>query len=182
MALSSIRHQLQTFRNASTAPDLRRFVPEGSLKHILQTESVSDALNDPIFHIPVHKRESIASDVCDEYSKIFAILLELHREDLLSTFYENDISDARLPLEEKTLGEFIPNETKQFSSLQHEYLAYRFRKGKFHKRLSQHQILPFIRQKNVGRGGFSTVYKVRVPSTHQNFLEKTGSDVCSDAL
>jgi len=80
MALSKIRNRLQTLRSSSTAPHLKTFVPEGSLSNIFQIDEVIHALGEDIFNIPSHKRETTARIICDEASKVFAILLELHWE------------------------------------------------------------------------------------------------------
>lgn len=179
MALSAIRGLLQTLRDASTAPDLRSFIPDGCLSQVFQIETVIEALSDTVFDIPAHKHEYIAKIVCDEYSKIFAILLELHREELLTTFIENDISDSKLPLARTTFNVLIPDAPNQFERLQHEYTAYQFKKCHFvHKRIPEYQVLPFIRQTRIGGGGFSSVFKVQIHPSHQDFVEKAGADVC----
>lgn len=168
-------------RSSSTAPHLKSFVPEGSLSSVFQTGEVIHALGEGVSNIPAHKRESTARIICDEASKIFAILLELHWEQLLHRFIENDVLDSRLPLDEVTLKNLIPEAVKRFESLQYEYLAYSFRSGQYHKKLSDHQILPFIHQECIGGGGFSSVYKVRVHASHQNFTDKASPHVCSEA-
>ena len=181
MALSKVKDRLQTLRSSSTAPYLKTFVPEGSLSNVFQTDEVIHALGEDVFNIPAHKRETTARIICDEASKVFAILLELHWEQLLFRFIENDVLDSRLPVDEATLKHLIPEAVKRFECLQYEYLAYRFRSGQYHKKLSDHQILPYIHQERKGGGGFSSVYKVRIHSSHQNFVDKTSPDVCSEA-
>lgn len=96
-------------------------------------------------------------------------------------FIENDVLDSRLPLDEVTLKNLIPEAVKRFENLQYEYLAYSFRSGQYHKKLSDHQILPFIQEECIGGGGFSSVYKVRVRTSHQNFVDKASPHVCSES-
>lgn len=154
MALSKVRNRLQMLRSSSTAPHLKTFVPEGSLSSVFQTGEVIHALGEGVSNIPAHKRESTARIICDEASKVFAILLELHWEQLLHRFIENDVLDSRLPLDEVTLKNLIPEAVKRFESLQYEYLAYSFRSGQYHKKLSDHQILPFIQEECIGAADF----------------------------
>ena len=169
MALSNIRNQLQMLRSSSDSLHSRRFVPEGSLENLLNLDQVIHALSDESFGIPAHKRETTARIVCDEASKIFAILLELHLEHLLAIFIVNDIFDDRLPLDDHNLKLLVPEAAGVFGCLQHEYSAYRFRTGQYHKKLPNHTILPYIRQKLIGGGGFSSVYKVWLHPAHQDF-------------
>ena len=182
MGLSKLRTRLQILRSSSTAPYLKTFVPEGALSHFFRTDEVIDALGEEVINIPTHKRETTAGIICNEASKVFAILLELHWEQFLPRFIENDILDSRLPLDEATLKHLIPEAMKGFASLQYEYLAYRFRSGQYHKKLSEHQILPYVHSEYIGGGGFSSVYKVRVHSSHQNFINKSSPNVCCETL
>lgn len=179
--LSSIRYQLQGLRTCSADPGLKTFVPEGRLEDVFTIDKVIQALGETVFNIPVHKRETTARIVLNEASKVFAILLELHSEQSLISFIENDILDSRLPLDEVALQHIIPKAVKGFQCLQYEYLAYQFRRGQYHKRLSEAQILPYIQQEKIGGGGFSTVYKIRVHSSHQNFLSNTSSKVSHES-
>ena len=177
MALSKIRNRLQTFRSSSTEPYLRRFVPDGAVQMLLQYDEILDVLREEVFSTPTHKRQSTAKLICDDAPKVFAILLELHSEHLLFRFIESDTLDSRLPLDQPTLKRLIPEAEERFECLQHEYLAYRFRSAQYHKKLSKQQVLPYIDQVRIGGGGYSSVFRVRVHASHQNFLDKTGPDV-----
>ena len=177
MALSNIRCHLQELRNHNADPNLKVFVPKGCSGDVFKIDEVTQALGEAVFNIPIPKRETTARIVLDEAPKIFAILLELHWEQSLVRFIENDVLDSRLPLDDVALKHVIPEAVKRFECLQYKYLAYQFRRGQYHKRLSEKQILPYIRQEKIGGGGFSTVYRVRVHSSHQNFMSNASPKV-----
>ena len=177
MALPTVRSHLQGLKNNHADPNLKVFVPQGCLGDVLNLDEVIQVLGEAVFNSPVHKRENTAKTILLEAPKIFAILLELHCEQSLVRFIENDVLDSRLPFDEATLHHVIPEAAKRFECLQYEYLAYRFQRGQYHKRLSEKQILPYTRQEKIGGGGFSTVYRVRVHSSHQNFMSSAGPDV-----
>ena len=141
-------------------------------------DDITSLLLDTIFDIPQHKQGSTALIVYDEALKIFAILVDLNWQQKLLFFIENNVLDSSLPLEEPRLRSLIPKAWTNFKGLQWEYLAYRFRKGQYRIKLQQELILPYIEQVLIGKGGFSTVSKVRIHSAHQNLLPDVNRQVC----
>ncbi|KAL9120617.1 MAG: hypothetical protein Q9187_002825 [Circinaria calcarea] len=175
MELSNIKNRLRSLKSSVNGSNVKTFVAEGCLTEIYNIDEVSRALAEPIFNIPSHKLESTARIVLNEAPKIFAILLELHCEQVFVRFVESDVLDSRLPLDEAILRNIIPEAAQRFECLQWEYLAYQFKRGQYHKKLSQKQVLPYLQQENIGGGGYSTVYRVLIPPQHQTFIGDASS-------
>lgn len=181
MALSEIRACLQELRNLNHLPGLKAFIPEGSLSK-LSLHQITKALSEPAFGIEDHKLEDTASIVVEEAQKIFAILVEISWECGLAEFIKNDIFDSRLPLELSKLVTIVPEVAVTFERVQWDYIAYRFRKGQYRKKLVDTQILPYVGQEKIGGGGCSVVYRVNIHRKHHQGIFKSGSKVSKNFL
>lgn len=176
MALMSMKAELQQLAVPITDPELKTFVPEGDLAKLFHTEALEVALSVPAFKIPHHKVASTARLVLHEAQKILAICLELNLEHDLVKFIESDITDSALPLDISKLSSLVPEAAARFEELQWKYLAYRFRKGQYHKTLPRDRVLPYLGQNSIGGGGYSKVYKVSVHSAHQDMIETPNAE------
>ena len=169
MALVQLRRKIE---NAKIKGDEADFMPKGSLSDILTYEGVVEALQNPEFNLPAHKRASTATDIIQEPAlKIFAILVESKCEGCLVPLLENNYSDNSLPVDTSVLDRIIPDGARSFVRLQQDYLVYSFRKGQFHRKLQDPQRLPYITQEDIGGGGHSRVYRALVHASHQDFVE-----------
>lgn len=153
-------------------------MPEGSLSSIATFESLVEVLTCPEFSVPRHKRESTARFIVQEPAqKLFAILIETKCEKYLTSLLENDYSDKHLPIDRSSLEILLEDAADLFARMQHEYLVYSFRRGQFHRKLRDSQVLPFMHQERIGGGGFSSVYRALVHPLHQDFEASAGSKV-----
>ena len=177
--LHGLKVRIQEAKFPAAGQSLRKFLPEGCLLSILKLDDVVLALGDPIFEVPEYKRESTAKIVLGEGTKTFAILLELNQEYLLKPLIEHDLLDSALPFQEGFLSSLAPHVVahSNFTTVQWDYLAYRSRKGQYHRTISDKQTLPYIEQENIGGGGFSKVYRVLVHSAHQDVIQNTSQKV-----
>ena len=139
---------------------------KGEPDKIFNIEVLETLLSESAFDIPRYKIISTARLVIDEAQKILAICLELNVERSLITFIENDITDAALPLSRSELDSVIPEAAVRFEDVQWKYVAYRFRKGLYNRKLPRDRRLPYIGQKQIGGGGFSKVFRVLVHCAH----------------
>ena len=130
-----------------------------------------------MFKIPTHKLASTARLVIDEAQKVFAICLELDVEHDFVNFIESDTTDSALPLDISRLSSLVPEAATRFEELQWKYVAYRFRKGQYHRTLPRSRILPYIDKTQIGGGGFSKVYTVSIHPAHQDLLETPNVEV-----
>ncbi|KIW21533.1 hypothetical protein PV08_02113 [Exophiala spinifera] len=147
------------------------FMPEGSLSAILDIQTVTEALADPTFSIPPHKLDDAAIIVVEQGMKVFSILLELNCEKYLSACIENNCLDSSLTIAETILADILsPEVAPHFYRLQFQYKAYTLQRSTFHRNLQEMHVLPYVKQKRIGGGGYSTVYEVEIHPAHQNLV------------
>ena len=175
--LAEIKIRLERARISAAGQPHRDFIPDGSLQRILTAEDVFAVLADPAFQVPSHKIESTAQIVISEGRIIFALLLNLSLERELGRFIEDDCLDQALPLSKSRLEDVIPQAAGEFAKRQWSYRAYQFRKGQYHRKIKDEEILPYIEQERIGGGGFSTVYKVLIHPGYQNVVPDAPSSV-----
>ena len=167
--LREIRNLLSTQKKKAAGQGNKSFLPEGSLDRILCRENISESLSDPSFQIQLPKFESTVDLVFKERKKVFAILVETGLECTLVEFIEHRISDRLLPASEEQLKPVLAESTDRhlFTERQWNYLALEFSRGPYVQQLSADHVLPYVEQEQIGSGGFSRVYKVRVHPAHQ---------------
>lgn len=175
--LEEIKRRIQITKEDAAGQGIRKFMPRNCLQQLLTTEVVASALTNPEFGIAQHKLQDTADIVIREGTSVFSILLELNLEKRLVTFIENDMLDSALPLHTTDLEAIIPEAVATFETLQWDYLAYRFRKGQYHRKIKPKEILPYLEEKRIGGGGFSSVFKVLVHSAHQDLIAGAGNKV-----
>ena len=153
-------------------------MPAGSLSSIVTHESLIEALACPEFGLSHHKHEGTAKFIVQEPAqKLFAILVEIRCEKYLALLLENDYSDKYLPIDRSLLEPLLEDSAELFARIQHDYMVYSFRRGQFHRKLRDPQLLPFLHQERIGGGGYSSVYKALVHPLHQDFEAPVGIEV-----
>ncbi|KAF4536841.1 Protein kinase domain-containing protein [Lasiodiplodia theobromae] len=140
----------------------RCFIPEGSIEGLLPRDDIATALQKEDFQIPFHKRQTTADLIVEEGRLIFAILLETNLEFKLPHLLEQRVTDKRLPLDESRSRQIFEENASHFFNNQWSFLPYKFRRFAFHNQLQKEEVLPYIEENQIGGGGFSTVYKVRI--------------------
>ena len=178
MLLATFKAKLQSAKVPVAGSGSKYFVPEGYLREIVTVNDIVSVVSDSVFEIPQHKRESTADAVFEDFLKVFSILVDINSPQKLSSFIESDVLDQRLPLDEGLLKTLLPQAWANFKALQWEHLAYRFRKGQYQIKLGPERVLPFVDQEDLGRGGYSTVYKVTIHPTHQALVPEAKQQVC----
>lgn len=183
MALARIRTEIQSAKVRTQDSSSPAFMPEGSLSSIVTYENLVAVFSCPEFSVPGHKRESTARFIVQEPAqKLFAILIETKSEKYLTLLLENDYSDKHLPIDRSSLEILLEDTADLFSRIQHEYLVYSFRRGQFHRKLRDSQVLPFLHQERIGGGGFSSVYRAQVHPLHQDFQASAGGKVSESII
>jgi hypothetical protein len=167
-SLEQLRKLILSQKKEAVSQRPRLFLPENSLDQILQQANILETLRDPSFHVRHHKLENTVDFVSKDGRKIFAILIELGLEHALTRFIEHEILDSALPLSEQELEPILESHSGRFIQCQWDYLAHRFSKRAYHRKLSAECILPYVDQTKIGDGGFSTVYDVLVHPAHQD--------------
>ncbi|KIW34742.1 uncharacterized protein PV07_01500 [Cladophialophora immunda] len=170
MAVARLKAQILQAKIHPVGLPWSAFMPEGSLSAILDIQTVTDALADPTFNIPPHKRDDAANIVVEQGMKVFSILLELNCERYLSDCIENNCLDSSLTISETVLADIFPEVAAHFYRLQFQYKAYILQSSTFHRNLQDMHVLPYVKQERIGGGGFSTVYAVDIHPAHQRLV------------
>ena len=177
-SLGELRELLYDGKIKADGQGQRQFLPNGSLDQILHETCILEILHDSSFRIDPHKLDSTVEIVSKEGRKVFAILVELRLEHALAGFIENDILDKALPAQESKLAAVLEfDRRRNFLQRQWEYLAYNFTGDMYQRALEAEMIIPYLKQTEIGGGGFSTVYDVLVHPAHQNIDPKVKEPV-----
>ena len=121
-----------------------------------------------------------SSSVFPRATKVFAILLVIHRLDLIRDLVKSGVGDEHLPLQVLNVTMSKDNAlhlaslkwdiaTKEhFYKFQWTVLAPKFLERE-HLCFDDDAIIPFIETKPIASGGFGGVHKVKIHSAHENF-------------
>lgn len=154
-----------------------QFMPNGCLGEILGYDLLVSVLAHPRSQIPWHKVESTANLILSDGKKIYSILVEAGLEAMLTAFIEWDLMDSSLPLSDKQLETLLePFHARDLLKRQWEYLTYEIRRDTYQRVVPAQIILPFLEQKRIGGGGFSSVDEILVHPNSQSI--QRGSVVC----
>jgi hypothetical protein len=144
-------------------------MPERILDQVLNLEDVLSTLQDSVFAIDRHRQEHTAQIIVQEGRKVFAILLDIGCEHHLPFFIEEGL--LTVPIQRSQLTQGLSEiEIQKFESAQSEYLVHTFRKGVWMRRIPSSTRLPYVDQKHIGGGGYSTVWSVSIYSPSQDFI------------
>lgn len=163
--------QIEQLRPESAGQNLE-FIPSKLLYSLLTTEVVSGAV-DNCDSIPPYRRNETVERIIKGGRRLFAILVLLKgKEGLIVNFIEHDqfqrsSLDLRLPLPINILENTVPEIASNFYDMQWQLLSPIFSKNTIHRSLHDRIRLPFVYEKEIGSGGFGTVYEVVIHSSHQ---------------
>lgn len=145
----------------------RYYIPESSFFKLITEEVIRRSLATS----PSYQRDEIVQRVLDRGRKIFGILALIDCTAELSKFIDVDqLQDTRLPFKKETLIQDVhlsSAEAEDFFERQWELTAPTFYRGTLHRCLPNNTVLPFPKEKKIGRGSFGTVYEVTLDPGHQ---------------
>jgi serine/threonine protein kinase len=120
---------------------------------------------------PIYIKE-LAERVIDGAVKVFSILVLVNDVMLLRTFIEeHKIMDYNLPLELDILQKFGVATTVVFYKTQWMFLAPHFTRSLLSVPIGSEIVLPFLKNEEIGVGGFGTVFEITLDGDHQVFPE-----------
>jgi hypothetical protein len=150
----------------------RYFLPGSYLRVIFTLEDLKKAVDE--LEVAPYERLGLARKIYDESTKIFAILIKNGEEDWIVQFRNNNMLDARLPLDEDSAERIAPGFGTSFArEYQWQFLPFQFRRDmRDHVRIIESkEILPFIgKSKLVASGGFGDIYKMNIFPSQQEFV------------
>jgi len=177
----SLINQLNSLRQLSYSQlgGSRHFVPPADLTHTLTGNKIHEIISgNP--RVREDERNLFVSLIQENCLKIFAILLYNGHDGLVPDFLYRRCYDFRLPLSRDDLN-FLPHDASTASTAfierQWEFLPVDLKRGDLHQELSFNQILPFLEDTNIARGGFGEIFKVKLHANCQSLLEAPNQDV-----
>lgn len=166
------------------------FIPAGALRRVINTNAVRRALQES--HADARLRGILSDDaenICRSYCKIFAILVLVDMVWRISDFISSNLDDSRLPMPDIDTTDARPlptallegmnwktvikkwrrRDVDQFKTYQWRVLAPVFTARDLEYRLCPSHILPFEESHEQSKGGFATVYRVKIHPDHHDF-------------
>lgn len=180
MSGNQLRNQLRDLRRGDPTGG-ETFIPQRSLYRLLKRDVVSATLRQSgisVLHI-----DSLTDKILKGGQKVFTILVLLKGEESkIFDFVKRDQFsllplDSRLPFSVDALATIVPDIAQEFYETQWELLAPVFSKGVLHRELQDMIRLPYVRNKQIGRGGFGDVYEIELEPAHQTLAFTPPEDV-----
>lgn len=164
--------------NLSLDNNLDDFTPDGAVHEYLKSESrckgIIGELSDPE-NLPVKTKVLL-----EKYSKVFAVLVRIGKGHYIPHFLENEeLGDHQLPFSKRPAA--FPSEAQDFFD---DFYREQFRfcaavfDGRAHHAFVPERIMPYLEKEEIGQGGSSVVYKVKVHGRHvsgQEFRDNSAS-------
>lgn len=149
----------------------RYFVPRTSIDTIFTQEAVHEAVSE--LECEPEEKIGLASKILSKATVTFAILIWMGEEESIVAFRNHDVLDEKLPLDAPRAESIAPRFGLEFvQEVQWQFLPYTFRAdmADHHRTIQDPYILPFTKELAAPiDGGFSTVYRMEVHPTLQEF-------------
>ena len=161
----NLKSRLKALRRETA--DHRWFIPQLPLRKILSEDTIRKALQEA--ETKPYQLDEMVKHILAGGMKIFAILVLTDQPALTSKFIEEgELHDQRLPFLSGTLHKqlSLPS-AKDFYERQWELTAPTFYHGAINKLLNERSVLPFVKEKHIGKGAFGTVYEIELDHDHQ---------------
>jgi hypothetical protein len=165
-------------RLESKSCDGKTFIPEDAFDEAFTLELLESCAYDLLGRIAY--RPGTIERLYADYRKTITILVLMTYESSFINFWNADISDKNLPLDEETLktldeGLWWP----AFNKYQYEFLARPFRDELEPQNWSEDYVLPIMEMEYKNRGAFSEVYKIKIHPRYDqlNYQYEGGQEV-----
>jgi hypothetical protein len=151
----------------------RLFFPYRAINELMKPDVILGVLRE--WNIPTPQLHEAAGSIARGALRTFAILVVIRSIRSILIFLKNDQFDyarldQKLPLSRETLLALLPNDiADEFFEKQWEFAVPVFSKQILPRYLQTKTILPILEEKEVGKGGFGTVYEISLHPSHQNF-------------
>jgi hypothetical protein len=169
--MALLRKQIESLRCKVPNED-RYFIPHRPLYELLTREVIFSTLKECEEIRHYHLDETVEK-IVKGGRRIFAVLVLLKGEEKFITRFlkydqfQRSSFDLRLPFPIYTLESIIPTIAADFHDMQWELVAPIFSRNVVHRFLDERVRLPFLRDNEIGEGGFGTVFEVRLHPDHQ---------------
>ncbi|KAL4759318.1 protein kinase domain-containing protein [Aspergillus foveolatus] len=186
-ALQSLQEGLKAYRLTASIEAPRKFIPRSHLQRLVR-ENVQEILREQ--SIVDNKRIPLFGQlISEEATQLFAILVDVKKEQHIIDFLEEGIRDRNLPFVRasklrrlvQTINDWDWQSIENLESKQYRVLSPVFRSGA-HYELDYLHILPFIEQetearyKRVAAGGYGEVSREYIHPDHHEFQTSPARD------
>ncbi|MCJ1386084.1 hypothetical protein MMC17_009209 [Xylographa soralifera] len=182
----SLRSQIR--RLSIKAIDEREFYPQQWLYDLLTREMIQPAIERSIK--PEYKWDEATDLVVKGGRKLFAILIIIRHEELLTCFLDRENLqhhplDSKLPLDEQDVREIIgeledsDDIAREFCTSQWAFVSPVFGSNLSHRTLRNETILPFLlgSSSQAGKGASGEVDRVALHKAHQEIVPRSDREI-----
>ncbi|CZR67835.1 uncharacterized protein PAC_17734 [Phialocephala subalpina] len=157
-----------------------KYIPEGTLEGVLDEPCIRELLKRQCFGISLSDHENVANRVINGGRKILAILIHIRATGCLRAFLSrsdnNNSIDSRLPLNIRTIKEFLPDPLKaeRFDTHQWKFLAAVLREDDFLREYNTNMIFPYLKDNKAStQGASSDLYELQIDTRHWEPLDSS---------
>ena len=163
--MAQLKVRLKEIRRENA--DFRWFIPQRLLQQLMTRDTVQQALRGSVK--PYHLEE-ISERVVRNGIKVLAMLVLIDHTSHISCFIEKDqLHDLRIPFERKVLETILQEPcAADFAERQWEFTAPEYFRGTITRSLSERVVLPFAKDTRIDKGGFGTVFEIKIHEEHQD--------------
>jgi hypothetical protein len=160
--MSSLQEDLSSLRQDSRCKGRKFFFyPPHAVGKLLTSEAIRTSISS-IPSLREGQLDLFTSLIQENNPRTFAILLINGDQVQILEFLYRRLTDDRIPYAEESLY-FLPKaKARQFVQRQWEFIPVILAKGEIHRKIQDDEILPFLDDECSGKGGFGTVYKVKL--------------------
>ncbi|KAF1992840.1 kinase-like protein [Amniculicola lignicola CBS 123094] len=161
----ALRIRLKSLRRVNAT--YRWYIPRNSLQGLMDEDTVQGALREN--GIRSYQLAEVTKNIIPRGRRIFAILLLIDLIAEVCNFIEaGELNDERLPLNIEVLRRVLPTTpADDFFEKQWELSAPIFQYGTINQTYLVMTVIPIVCEKQIGTGGFSTVYEIELDPEHQ---------------
>jgi hypothetical protein len=168
--MATLNEQLLTLQQrASSGQRKLLFYPAHRIEELLTTPVIRESISS----IPRLREDQLnlfASLIREKHLKTLAALLSIGHHDKILEFLFRRLNDDRIPYAEGSLDFLSMVEAQQFIHHQWKFIPVVLTKGDIHRQLHGDEILPFLEETHVAKGGFGTVYKVKLHPASESLV------------
>ncbi|KAK5633500.1 hypothetical protein RRF57_009214 [Xylaria bambusicola] len=168
--IGKLRGEIQDSLVTTAAEEI--FLPSDKLHSILTISAVHGAVTE--LHCGPEHRINLADTIYHQGRRVFAILVYNGWQDHIIDFRKHGALDSRLPITEDDAVVITNHEVgRRLVREQWMFLPYTFPRSmwEYDCHVERKMIIPLIKVEQIGSGAFSTVEKIGISPSQQNFVD-----------
>lgn len=157
--------------NLVTTPYEEKFLPADKLHNILTSSAIHSAVTE--LHCGPEHRINLADTIYHQGQRVFAMLIYNGWHDHIIAFRKHGALDSRLPLSEEDAVAITNHDVgRRLVQEQWMFFPYTFPQSmwEYDCQVERKMIIPLISIEQIGSGAFSTVERIGISPSQQNFV------------